>query len=80
MNREMYRFSKTYMMHGKTTKTWYTNFLSNTLYKTYYTFLDKIFTKYNYTFKKACTKDLKKYRALKKTWNKYDKTHYHRAS
>ncbi len=66
MNREMRTFTNTYWYHKKMATSWYANFLSNHLYKTYYTFLDKAFTKYNKTFKRAVVRDMKKYRTLKR--------------
>jgi len=69
MNREIFAFTKTYFLNQKVSKTFYTNFFSNTLYKTYYTFLDKMFVNYNKTYARAVVRDTKKYRSMKKTWN-----------
>ena len=48
--------------------TWYCNFLSNHMYTCYYTWLDKMFTKHEFTFKKAYNKDYKKFMNYKKSY------------
>jgi hypothetical protein len=56
---------------------WYCNFLSNHLYKCYYTWLDKMFMKYEVNFKKAYSKDYKKYMKMKKHSDPTDRYHFH---
>jgi hypothetical protein len=51
---------------GTTSRTWYCTFLSNYLYKTYYTFLDRLFTGYNRNYGRAFTTNCKQYRTLTK--------------
>ncbi|WP_413290998.1 hypothetical protein [Bdellovibrio sp. HCB337] len=65
-NKEIVGFSKKFTMSADMPVTWYCNFLSNHLYTTYYTWLDKVFNKHETTFKKAYTKDFKRYMKMKK--------------
>ncbi len=53
MNKEIRRFSKKYWGTPKTPMAWYGKFLSHYLYKCYYNYLDKKFTKYQRTFTQA---------------------------
>ena len=68
LNREIRSFCHTYWHTGKVTTAWYCNFFSNNLYKNYYAFLDKAFTKYNRDFARAVTRDVRKYRTMKRHW------------
>jgi hypothetical protein len=70
MNREIKSFTKKYWITTNTNFDWYKKFFSNHLYKSYYTHLDKAFTKYTTTFQKAVTRDVKKYNQLKKNFKK----------
>ncbi len=68
MNKEIRRFSKRYWTTPKAPMNWYTKFLSHYLYKTYYNFLDKKFSKYQRDFNSACRKHERRYTSLKKHW------------
>ncbi|GEM_PF-647539 len=65
-NKEIMGFSKKFNMPADMPFAWYCNFLSNHLYTTYYTWLDKVFNKHEATFKKAYTKDFKRFMQMKK--------------
>jgi hypothetical protein len=73
MTREIRTFTKTYWLANKGAKTWYGKFFSNHLYKTYYKFLDKVFVKYNKTYKTAFSKDARKYNKVRRNWNREDR-------
>lgn len=68
MNKEIATFSKKYWVGPKFSKDWYGKFFANHLYTTYYKFVDKVLTTHHKTSAKALTKDVKKYRELKKKW------------
>lgn len=65
-NREIQSFAKKYWVPETTSHQWYCHFLTNHLYKTYYSFLDKVFTTHTKNYKKACFRDVKKYNQMKK--------------
>ncbi len=75
-NSEITHFAKKYWCSDETSQQWYCAFMSNHLYKTYYAFLDKLFSQYNKTFKKAYFKDVKKYNQLKKNFTTEDKFYF----
>lgn len=77
LNREIGTFAKKNWASPKMNFTWYCNFLSKHLYASYYTFLDKLFTKYNKTYHTAFTREMKKYNRMKKTVKKTDKFYFH---
>lgn len=65
-NKEITSFCKKHWLSNNMPFNWYCNFMTNHLYKCYYTFLDKVFFKNETTFKKAYSKQYKqflKYRA-----------------
>lgn len=68
-NSEIVSFCKKFYMSNKMPFTWYCNFMANHMYKTYYTWLDQVFAKNGKTFKRAYTKDARKYATLKKRTN-----------
>ena len=70
MNREILSFTRTFFWNAKVSKTFYGSFFSNTLYKTYYSFLDKMFTSHNKNYARAVSRDMKKYRTMKKSWSR----------
>ncbi len=78
-NREITTFAKKYWCSDDTPHAWYCHFMSNHLYKTYYRFLDKLFTRHNVNFKKACFKDVKKYNKMKKTITPSEKYFFQKA-
>lgn len=74
-NREITTFAKKYWCSNQTPHQWYCHFMTNHLYKTYYSFLDKLFTRYNKDYRRAYVKDVKKYNRLKKNWHQSEKFH-----
>ncbi len=68
-NKEIMTFSKKFYMSQKMPFTWYCNFLANHLYTCYYNWLEQVFTKHETSFKRAFTKDYKKYTMMKKQMN-----------
>ena len=72
MTKELKSFTTRYHVGEKVSHTWYAKFFSNHLYKSYYTFLDKEFAKYNKTFAKAFNVEERKYKTLAKKWNHGD--------
>lgn len=74
MNTEFKNFSKKYLLTDNTPVTFYSKFLSNHFYKTYYKYLDSQFATYERTFNKAVVTDLKKYKKMKaeRAWKKAD--------
>lgn len=77
-NKEITTFAKKHWCSDATSHTWYCKFMTNHLYKTYYTFLDKKFAQYTTSFKQAYFKDVKKYNKMKKTMTP-DEKYYFRA-
>ena len=73
MNKEVRWFSRTHKVYTKSTYAFYGRYMTNHLYKCYYTFLDKAFTKYTRTYNTACTRDFRKYRTMKRTFGNYTK-------
>jgi len=80
MNSEITKFSKKYWVTDKSPKTFYHKFITNNLYKCYYSWLDKHFSKYTREFKREFEKDVKKYRQLKRDWKPADKAVFRKAS
>lgn len=68
MTTEMSKFCKHYDFIPTASKVWYTKFVSNHIYKTYYTFLDQWFNKHTKTYKKAAVRDLKNYKKIEKRY------------
>lgn len=67
MNNEVRKFGKKYAAAPNAPVTWTTKFLSNYMYKAYYSYLDKEFTKYHRGFTQAVKKDERRYSHFKKT-------------
>lgn len=74
MNKEIRNFTKRYGMTSQAPVTFYRKFLSNHLYNSYYTWLDKQFNKYERTYLKAVNTDKRHFTKLKKdrNWKKAD--------
>lgn len=66
MNMEARRFLKRYTLPANASTTFFCKFMANYMYKSYYTFLDREFTKYNRTFKTALRKDETKWTKMRK--------------
>ena len=67
LNRELRSISRRY---EKMPKSWMRHFMSNHLYKTYYAFLDRIFSRYTRDYGRAVVKDLRKWREHKRSYAK----------
>jgi hypothetical protein len=80
MNREISRFAKKYTVGTHFPVTWFTSFVRNHLYRTYYQFLDRIFTRYNRTYNTAVIRDIRKYQRLRKSWTSQKKTPFYKAA
>lgn len=76
MNTELKTFTKRFWITDKAPKSWYKKFLQSHLYHTYYTYLDKAFTKYTRDYQKTYNQEFKKYKKLKKDWNNTDKCQF----
>ncbi|MFN3454399.1 MAG: hypothetical protein ACK41T_05510 [Pseudobdellovibrio sp.] len=64
-NKEITSFSKKHWLSNNMPFVWFCNFLNNHLYKTYYSWLDKVFNKHEENFHNAYKKDYKKFLKLK---------------
>lgn len=64
-NKEITGFSKKYWLSNKMPFMWYVNFMNNHMYKTYYSWLDKVFDKHEATFHSAYKKDFKQFLKFK---------------
>ena len=69
MNREIAIFSKKYTVGYQLPVSWVANSLKNSLYKSYYTFLEKIFVAYHRSYQKALATNIRQFKTTKK--------HYH---
>jgi hypothetical protein len=67
MNKEVRKFCTKYAAAPNASTTWTSKFMSNFFYKSYYTFLDRQFTKYQRGFTQAVKKDERRYTHFKKT-------------
>lgn len=70
MNQNLRKFSKRYAPTPTTPTAWYRKFLSNYVYKAYYTFLEREFTKYHRGYKKAVAQDTRRFSNFQKAWAK----------
>jgi hypothetical protein len=61
MNKEIYKFSKKYTVAPNAPTAWITKFLSNYMYRAYYTYLDREFGKYHRDYTHAVRKDERRY-------------------
>lgn len=77
MNMEVKKFTKKYHPGPKAPVSWYCKFMSNYIYKCYYSYLDTQFNKYHRGFKVAVKKDERKYSHFKKHWGH---AHFHQMS
>lgn len=80
MNKEMKSFTTRFGIGATGSVTWYTKSMSHHLYKTYYTFLDREFTKYHRTFDKACKQDAKTYNLHKSKWKQGERFTFRKAA
>ncbi|MEO5668484.1 MAG: hypothetical protein ABIR96_10525 [Bdellovibrionota bacterium] len=80
MNSEITKFSGRYTFGPKFPVTFFTKFIGNHLYSTYYSFLDKVFAQHKSHFKKAVSSDLRKYSSLKKTWSPKESAPFYKSA
>ncbi len=80
LNQEIKKFTKKYWSSSETSAVFYKKFFANHLYKTYYTFLDKWFAKYNTTYKIAFKRYEKQYKRLARKWEPTRKNNIKHAS
>ena len=74
MNREIKNFSTKYAVGAPFPKTWFAQFVKNHLYKTYYTFLDRLFARHTKTYNRAWNRDCRKYQQIRKGWTSKERT------
>ncbi len=67
MDKEAHKFSKKYAAAPNAPTTWTAKFMSNCMYKAYYSYLDREFTKYQRGFTQAVKQDERRYTNFKKT-------------
>ena len=80
MNREILTFGRRFTLGHRLPTAWTTRFLSNRLYSTYYTFLDRIFTQYHRTFNRAVVRDMNQFRRSRRNRTTTDRKTYLRAA
>ncbi|OFZ19644.1 MAG: hypothetical protein A2Z20_12960 [Bdellovibrionales bacterium RBG_16_40_8] len=70
MNREFSHFSKKFWHTPapKAATVFYHRFITNTLYKHYYDYLDKCFGKYTKSYHQEYSRNVRTYNRLKKNW------------
>jgi hypothetical protein len=66
MNAEVQKWGKKYVAAPRASMTWTKKFLSNCIYKAYYSYLDREFSKYQRGFAQAVKKDERRYSRIKK--------------
>lgn len=67
MTAEIRKFTKRYSHASKAPTAWIKKFWSNSMYKSYYTYLDRQFTKYNSTYSRAVRKDERRFSSFRAT-------------
>ena len=80
MNTEITKFSKTYTFGPKFPVSFFKKFITNHLYSSYYTYLDKKFTSYRNQYSKAVTQHQKKYKTLTKEWAPQERAAFYKAA
>jgi len=76
MNAEVQKFGKKYVAAPNAPVTWTCKFLSNLMYKSYYSYLDREFMKYHRNFTSKVRKDERRYSHIKKAHAHKDYPHY----
>lgn len=66
MTAEVRKFTKRYSPAAKAPTAWLRKFWSNSMYKAYYTFLDRQFSKYNSTYSRAVRADERRFSNFRK--------------
>ncbi len=72
LNIETRSFLKRYWVGKTVQKAWYCNFLSDHLYKSYYIFLDRVFSQRGKVYVKSFHDSVRKYSRMKKNWHHTD--------
>lgn len=80
MNTEIRTFAKRFTVGPRCPKNWYTTFLSDTLYRRYYGFLNKVFVIHNRKYNQAVTRDVRTYKRLNRNWYPGEKTRFLKAA
>ncbi|MGE4108142.1 MAG: hypothetical protein AB7F66_13080 [Bacteriovoracia bacterium] len=73
MNHEVRGFSRRYKVGRTFPKSWFGNFLATHLYKTYYNYLDRVFTKYQRGFTTDFSRNVRRYQKLNRGWQGIEK-------
>ncbi|MGE3681600.1 MAG: hypothetical protein AB7G93_07710 [Bdellovibrionales bacterium] len=68
MNAEIRKFSKRYALPKTASATFFTKFMTNYIYRSYYTFLDRQFAKYTKGYTQTCRRMERTFTGLKKRW------------
>jgi hypothetical protein len=76
MNHEVQKFGKKYVAASTASVTWTCKFMANCMYKAYYSYLDREFSKYHRGYSQAVKKDERRYSHIKKTYAHKDFPHY----
>jgi hypothetical protein len=69
MNREIATFSKKYTVGYHLPTSWVATSLKNSLYKSYYVFLEKIFVGYHRSYQKALATNIRQFKSTKKNYH-----------
>ena len=82
MNKHVKTFTTRYWAGKTVPKTWYKKFLSNHLFKAYYSFVNKEISKNDKKFTRTLKGDIKKYQQIKRTkkWKPREKVTLRRAA
>jgi hypothetical protein len=80
MNTEIRSFCARYKVGPSCPKNWFTHFMSDHLYKKYYTFLNKAFVTHNRKYTTAVNKDVKKYNRISRNWYPSEKGRFLKAA
>ena len=80
MTKQISGFTKKYWVTPQSPRTFYNKFITQHLYKVYYSFLDKYFSKYTREYTREFNKHEKKYKQLKKDWTPTEQVHFKKAA
>lgn len=80
MNAEIRTFCKRFKVGTNAPKAWFTHFLSDTLYRKYYAFVNKAVTVHNRKYTTAVNKDIRKYNQLNRNWYPAEKGRFLKAA